>query len=59
MKDKDEIELAWKIWHLMARLNDLIWDCYEDEFIGQYLQDADVLYQGSLKDYLYLDDPDF
>ena len=58
MKDKNEIELAWKIWHLISRLNDLIWDYYEDEFIQQHLQDTDVQYRGSLTDYIRLDDPD-
>ena len=56
MKDENEIELAWKIWHLISRLNDLIWDYYEDEFI-QHLQNTDELYRGSLKDHMWLDDP--
>jgi hypothetical protein len=34
MKTNTEIKLAWEIWHLIARLNDLIWDLYENEFIS-------------------------
>ncbi|MFC1816465.1 hypothetical protein ACFL0M_11150 [Thermodesulfobacteriota bacterium] len=33
MKDQKEIRVAWQIWHLISRLNDLIWDHYEDEFV--------------------------
>lgn len=52
MKDTIEIEIAWKIWHLIAQLNDLIWDYYEDEFIKKNRQNTRVLYRGNLKDYL-------
>jgi hypothetical protein len=33
MKIKTEVEIVWEIWHLIARLNDLIWDLYENEFL--------------------------
>ena len=33
MKTSTEIEIVWEIWHLISRLNDLIWDLYENEFI--------------------------
>ena len=56
MKEKVEVELAWEIWHLISRLNDLIWDCYEDEFIRKNRQNTRVLYRGNLKDYLKDDD---
>ena len=59
MKDKNEIRLAWKIWHLISRLNDLIWDYYEDEFMKIHRQYTDVLYRGSLNDYMERDDPQF
>jgi DNA polymerase IIIc chi subunit len=59
MKDENEIILAWKIWHLISQLNDLIWDYYEDEFIQHHLQETNVQYRGSLTDYMSLDDPDF
>lgn len=32
MKDK-EVDLAWQIWALIWRLNDLIWDRYEEQFL--------------------------
>jgi hypothetical protein len=33
MKDQSQINTAWQIWHLISRLNDLIWDHYEKEFL--------------------------
>jgi hypothetical protein len=33
MRDEDEINVAWEIWNLISRLNNLIWDFYEEEFI--------------------------
>jgi hypothetical protein len=30
MKTSTEIEIVWEIWHLISRLNDLIWDLYEN-----------------------------
>jgi hypothetical protein len=38
MNKEDEIQLAWALWHLIAKLNELIWDRYEDAFIKQYLK---------------------
>lgn len=38
MSKEEEIQLAWTIWHLMARLNELIWNRYENEFIARYLK---------------------
>ncbi len=34
MKTSTEVEIAWEIWHLISRLNDLIWDIYENVFIN-------------------------
>jgi hypothetical protein len=39
MKHEAEIETAWEIWHLISKLNDLIWDHYEENFIDRYLKD--------------------
>lgn len=39
MKDENEVQLAWQIWNLIAKLNDLIWDRYEEQFIDIYLRD--------------------
>jgi len=38
MNYQEEIHTAWTIWHLMARLNQLIWNQYENEFIEQHLK---------------------
>ena len=38
MKDEDTIEAVWEISNLMNKLNDLIWDQYEDEFIERYIK---------------------
>jgi hypothetical protein len=32
MKTSTEVEIVWEISHLILRLNDLIWDLYENEF---------------------------
>jgi hypothetical protein len=38
MNKEEEIQTAWTLWHLMARLNEVIWDRYENEFIERYLK---------------------
>jgi hypothetical protein len=32
MKTEKEIQTAWQIWMLINRLNDLLWERYEDDF---------------------------
>ena len=44
MKDEDTIEAAWEISNLMNKLNDLIWDQYEDEFIDRYIKAEEQKY---------------
>ena len=56
MKDENEIKIAWKLWHLVEELNDLIWNRYEDEFLQRHLQEQEQQYRGSLTDYMNLDD---
>ena len=34
MKTSTEVEIVWEIWSLISRLNDLIWDLYENEFMN-------------------------
>lgn len=34
MKTSTEVEIVWEIWHLISRINDLIWDLYENEFMN-------------------------
>lgn len=58
MKSEHEIRLAWEIWHLISRLNDVIWDFYEDEFIDLNLKESDLLDRGNWTDHMGLDDPD-
>ena len=53
---KDEIQIAWIIWNLTSRLNDLLWDRYEDQFVRQNLNENEVLYRGSLTDHMDIDD---
>ena len=38
MNKEEEIQVAWTLWHLIAKLNELIWDRYEDDLIRQYLK---------------------
>jgi hypothetical protein len=38
MNHEEEIKTAWTLWHLMTRLNELIWNRYENEFIERYLK---------------------
>lgn len=38
MKDLYDIQAAWEISIAMDRLNDLIWDRYEDDFIELYIK---------------------
>jgi hypothetical protein len=55
MNNEEEIKTAWTIWHLMARLNELIWNRYEKEFIEQYLQVEEETYgeSQSERDFLW------
>jgi len=32
MKTEKEIQTAWEIWILINRLNDLLWERYEEDF---------------------------
>ena len=41
MKTQKEIQTAWEIWALINRLNDLLWDRYDDEFIEIDLKEED------------------
>jgi len=42
MKTSTEVEIAWEIWHLISRLNDLIWDLYENEFLNILEKEKDI-----------------
>ena len=58
MNDIKEIRVAWQIWHLISKLNDLIWDYYEDEFV-RLCQQGDELDWENLTDTLRLDDSSY
>ena len=44
MNNEDIIEAAWEISNLMNKLNDLIWDQYEDAFIDRYMKEQEKKY---------------
>jgi len=41
MKDQKEIQIAWEIWNLIEKLNNLLWDRYEDDFLEIYLREEE------------------
>lgn len=41
MKDQKEIQIAWEIWNLVEKLNNLLWDRYEEDFIEIYLREEE------------------
>ncbi|MFH1674445.1 MAG: hypothetical protein ABIF87_13590 [Pseudomonadota bacterium] len=41
MKDQKEIQIAWEIWNLIEKLNNLLWDRYEDDFLELYLREEE------------------
>jgi len=46
MDDTELIKAAWDVSNAMAKLNDLIWDLYEDDFIELFINpDPDPLDQ--------------
>ncbi|MFH1952478.1 MAG: hypothetical protein ABIL06_12770 [Pseudomonadota bacterium] len=56
MKDENEIKIAWKLWHLILEFNNLLLDRYKEEFLRRYLQNQELLFRGSLMDYMNIDD---
>ncbi len=48
MKKKDEIQIAWELWHLIFKISDFIWDQYEDEFVDIYLKEEENKYLNSI-----------
>jgi hypothetical protein len=49
-KDPSHIKTAWVIWNLLSRLNDLLWDYYEQEFLTILSKD-DRTYQEQMQDW--------
>ena len=49
MKDRKEIQTAWEIWILINRLNDLLWNRYEEEFPDIDLQEEEDKFLRSIE----------
>ena len=49
MKDQKEIQIAFEIWNLTNKLNDLLWDRYEEEFLEIYLNEEDDKFLRTIK----------
>ena len=49
MKDRKEIQTAWEIWILINRLNDLLWDRYEEDFPEFDLQEEEDKFLRSIE----------
>ena len=47
MEELTEAQLAWEIWNILARLNDILWDRYEEEFMEIYLEEEEDKYLNS------------
>ena len=43
MKDEKEVQIAWEMLNLLEKLNQLLWDRYEDDFIDIDLQEDPYL----------------
>ena len=49
MNDQKEVRIAFEIWNLINKLNDLLWDQYEEEFLEIYLREEDEKYLRTIK----------
>ena len=49
MKTDKEIQTAWEIWILINRLNDLLWDRYEENFPDLDLQEEEDKFLRSIE----------
>ena len=50
MKDQKEIQIAWEIWNQVNKLNDLLWDRYEEGFLEIYLKEEEQKFLLTLED---------
>jgi hypothetical protein len=41
MKDQKEIQIAWETLNLIEKLNNLLWNRYEQDFIEIYLREEE------------------
>ena len=40
-REEKEIQTAWEIWNRINRLNDLLWERYEESFLQIYLEEEE------------------
>jgi hypothetical protein len=50
MKDQKEIQIAFEIWNVINKLNDLLWDRYGEEFLEIYPKEEDDKYLRTIQD---------
>jgi len=50
MNDEKEAQLAWDLWNLIEKLNDLLWDRYQHQFIDYLMKDEEQIYWNTLAD---------
>ena len=58
MRTQKEIQTAWEIWILINRLNDLLWERYEEDFPDLDLQEREDPCLGPLGPLGVIDAPD-
>jgi len=54
------VDQAWKIWNISCKLNDLIWDRYEDQLLELHLkQEAKQYWEKAAEEYQDTIEPRF
>ncbi len=49
VEDQKEVQIALEIWNLINKLNDLLWNRYEEEFLKIYLKEEDHKFLRTIK----------
>ena len=49
MEDQKEVSIALEIWNLINKLNDLLWNRYEEGFLETYLKEEDHKFLRTIK----------
>jgi hypothetical protein len=34
MTPQEELRMAWALWHMLSQLTEILWERYEEEFLG-------------------------
>ena len=55
-KNVSEAKLAWMIWQALEKLNSLLWDHYEKDFLSFALQEDEQEYKTTLSDIKQIDE---